>query len=320
MSYNRLQDEELIITERLQAEDMRMRQTKGYLATILSAVAYGSAPLMITLIYRNGFGVNSVAFYRVLFSAPVLALIVWFRRWESFRIRGKQILKIIALGVTGTVLTSMLLFQSYNHIDTGTATTIHFSYPVVVILLDMLICRRKPGKKIWIALGLCFARILMFIDPGGSFTCKGFLLALGSSFSFATYVLYLERSRIMEEMPFCSFTFWFFLISSVLMFPIALGSGELHGAIQPAGWAFMIGFALFDGLLATVLQEYGVNIVGSRAASIISAMEPVTSAALGVLFLNETMGIRNVIGIVLIIAATVYLVLRGQERPTGEGG
>ena len=63
-----------------------------------------------------------------------------------------------------------------------------------------------------------------------------------------------------------------------------------------------------------------MNAIGGRAASIISAMEPVTSAALGVLFLNETMGTRNVIGIVLIIAATVYLVLRGQERPTGEGG
>lgn len=295
-----------------------MKQTKGYFATVLSAVAYGSAPLMVTMIYRSGFGVNTVSFFRVLFPVPVMAVIVLLRKGESFRISGRQLLQLLLLGLTGTVMTSMFLFRSYNYIDTGTATTLHFSYPVLVILLDMLLYRQRPGKHLWFALGLCFAGILMFINPNGAFSWKGFFLAMGSSVSFALYVLYLDRSRILENMHFCPFTFWFFLVSSVLMFPIALLSGELRGEIRPVGWLLVFVFAMYDGLLATMFQEYGVNTVGSRASSIISAMEPVTSATLGVLVLNEQLGIRNVIGIVLIIAATIYLILRGNGDTIGE--
>lgn len=304
-----------------------MKQTKGYLATILSAVAYGSAPLMITMIYGSGFGVNSVSFLRVLFPVPILAIIVLFRKGESFALSGKKLLQIVLLGITGTVLTSMFLFRSYRHIDTGTATALHFSYPVLVILLDMILYKQKPGKHLWTALVLCFAGILMFISPGGAFSWKGLFLALGSSVSFALYVLFLDRSRILEDMPFYSFTFWFFLVSSVLMLPIALLSGELGRKTELVGWLMIIVFATYDGLLATMFQEYGVNTIGGRAASIISAMEPVTSAVLGVLVLSEEVRIRNIIGIALIIAATIYLILRdnrdgGQKDglPTGNSG
>ena len=53
-----------------------MKRTKGFLATILSAMAYGSAPMIAMLVYRYGFGVNSVSLMRVLLPVPVLALVV----------------------------------------------------------------------------------------------------------------------------------------------------------------------------------------------------------------------------------------------------
>ena len=57
-----------------------MKRTKGFLAAILSAVAYGSGPLLATLVYRHGFGVNSVSLMRVLLPIPVLALLVLLKK------------------------------------------------------------------------------------------------------------------------------------------------------------------------------------------------------------------------------------------------
>ena len=291
-----------------------MKRTKGFLATILSAMAYGSAPMIATLVYRYGFGVNSVSLMRVLLPVPVLALVVLLNKDASFRIRGRQVLQILALAVTGSVLTSLLLFQSIRFIDTGIATALNFSYPALVVLLDRLIYRQKAEKQQWIALLLCLAGVVMFISPGGTFTWKGFFLALGSGLAFALYVLYMDRSRIMEAMGFYSFSFWFFLFSTLLLVPLTLASGELRGGSAPAGWLLLLVFALVDGLAGTLLQECGVNAIGGKSASIASTIEPVTCAVLGAVFLHETVTPRSALGICLIVGATIYLFVGGRSR------
>ena len=290
-----------------------MKRTKGYIATILSAMAYGSGPLIVMLVYDRGFGVNSVSFFRVLFPVPVLTLLVLLKRGESLRITGRQALQILALAVTGSVLTCLLLFASIRYIDTGIATALNFSYPALVVLLDRLLYRQRADRHQWIALGLCLAGVLMFADPGGAFTWRGFLLALGSGLAFALYVLYMERSGIMETMPFLPFTFYFFLFSALLLLPFALVSGELRGGSGVTGWLLLAVFAFVDGLAGTLLQEYGVNAIGGRAASIISAMEPVTCTLLGAVFLEERLTLRSGAGICLIVGATVYLIAGGRR-------
>lgn len=290
-----------------------MKRTKGYIAAILSAMAYGSGPLIVMLVYDRGFGVNSVSFFRVLFPVPVLTLLVLLKRGESLRITGRQALQILALAVTGSVLTCLLLFASIRFIDTGIATALNFSYPALVVLLDRLLYRQRADRHQWIALGLCLAGVLMFADPGGAFTWRGFLLALGSGLAFALYVLYMERSGIMETMPFLPFTFYFFLFSALLLLPFALVSGELRGGSGVTGWLLLAVFAFVDGLVGTLLQEYGVNAIGGRAASIISAMEPVTCALLGAVFLEERLTLRSGAGICLIVGATVYLIAGGRR-------
>ncbi len=290
-----------------------MKRTKGYIAAILSAMAYGSGPLIVMLVYDRGFGVNSVSFFRVLFPVPVLTLLVLLKRGESLRITGRQALQILALAVTGSVLTCLLLFASIRYIDTGIATALNFSYPALVVLLDRLLYRQRADRHQWIALGLCLAGVLMFADPGGAFTWRGFLLALGSGLAFALYVLYMERSGIMETMPFLPFTFYFFLFSALLLLPFALVSGELRGGSGVTGWLLLAVFAFVDGLVGTLLQEYGVNAIGGRAASIISAMEPVTCALLGAVFLEERLTLRSGAGICLIVGATVYLIAGGRR-------
>ncbi len=294
-----------------------MKRTKGYAAAILSAVAYGSGPLLVTLVYGHGFGVNSVSFLRVLFPLPVLALTVALKKGESFRVTFRQGLQILVLAVTGSVLTSLLLFASIRYIDTGIATSLNFSYPVLVVLLDRLIYRQRAGKRQWIALGLCLAGVALFCDPGGAFTWKGFLLALGSGLAFALYVLYMDRSGIMLTMSFHAFTFYFFLLSSLLLLPFALVSGELRGGGDLTGWLLAAVFALVDGLAGTLLQEYGVNAVGGRAASILSAIEPVTCALLGAVCLAEAVTLRSALGICLIVGAAVYLIA-GETKNGGD--
>ena len=111
--------------------------------------------------------------------------------------------------------------------------------------------------------------------------CSIFTLALLSGVFYGFYVLYLDKSGILEEMGYLSFTFWMMLISSVILLPVTILFGQFSFAIPPAGWLFSLLFALDTGFVAVVFLEIGIVRIGSMRASILGAVEPITFIAAG---------------------------------------
>lgn len=149
----------------------------------------------------------------------------------------------------------------------------------------------------------------MFINLKGDIGPLGFTLALGSGITYGIYIIVLDKSKLLDTMGFYGFTFWFFLLSAAMLTPIAGLAGQLSLPVLPKAWLYIILFALDGGIVATAFLQIGINIIGGRKASILSALEPVTSLVLGVLFFNEAIGITKIVGICLIIASVIVLVI-----------
>ena len=109
------------------------RTVKGYLFSILSAVVFGSLPAIAKLIYAEGLNPLSLVFFRNALAVPVLFGIL---RWKkiSLRLTRRQAVQLCPIGLLCGLITPGLLFLSYVYISSGMATTIHFSYPVFVLL------------------------------------------------------------------------------------------------------------------------------------------------------------------------------------------
>lgn len=291
---------------------------KGYIFSILAALGFGSSPFLASYVFACDITPLMLGFMRVLFMTGLFAVIVLVRRGDSFRITGTQAAKTVFLALTGGVLTTAFLFKSYTCIDTSTATTLNFSYPVFVLLLGVLIYKEKLTRSTLVSFLLCVVGILMFCNPQGSFTWRGFFLALGSGITYGVYVLYIDKSHILEDMRFYPFTFYFFLFSSLIYLPVVLAAGEFSFSMTARGWVFAILFALDSGILATVFFQLGVQDIGSRKASILAAMEPVTSMVLGTAFLGEKLTIFNIIGVICVLASTTVLVVFGSREDEGK--
>ncbi len=289
----------------------------GYITVIMSAILFGAAPLFATFIYAYDISGTELAFLRVAVAVPAVGIFN-LARGEGFKIAWDKVLKIAIMALTGSVLTTVLLFESYSYIDTSVATTLHFSYPIVVLALSMLFYKEKTGVKTFLSFALCTVGILLFCNPVGGFTWCGFGLAIGSGFAYAFYVLYMDKSRILESISFGRFTFWFFTFSTILMLPVMLFMGLLPIRISTEGLILASAFSIGDGLTGTILLQIGIRRIGSRSASLISAVEPVTSVIAGYLFLNELLSIRSVLGVLFVLAATTYLIIsRSKEHPEG---
>ena len=117
----------------------------GYAAGIITGVTYGLNPLFAKPLLSMGVSVDTMLSIRYLLAVVILGVWLLFRH-ETFRVNKAQFLRLCVLGIL-FALSSMLLFQSYNYIPAGLATTIVFLYPVLVALI-MVVNRSRRLRTV----------------------------------------------------------------------------------------------------------------------------------------------------------------------------
>jgi len=67
-------------------------------------------------------------------------------------------------------------------------------------------------------------------------------------------------------------------------------------------------------VIAVMLFQIGVGIIGSQKSGILSTFEPITSSVIGILVFNEPFGIKSAVGTVLILLSVVLLESSGKSK------
>ena len=291
---------------------------KGYIFVILSAVLYGLMPLITTYIKADGANSYSLVFLRNALSLPALAALALWQQ-KTLKVPVKELPTIAIAAVFGCCLTPLLLYSSYDFIDSGTATVFHFVYPAVVVVGGMVFLKQKANAGTLISVLVCIVGIALFFDPAAALTAEGCIYSLLSSVTFAAYVLMLSAFSGRRATGFV-FTFYVALVCTVVMgiYCVATNNMALPGSAW--GWVLCAVFAILINAVATVLFQQGPFIVGGQRASILSTMEPITGVVVGALFLGEFAGksggsiARTVIGSALVVAATVMIALLDSKK------
>lgn len=285
---------------------------KGCLFVIVSAVIFGSMPLMATNIYADGINSVSLVFWRNFLSLPLLFLLAK-REKASMKISLAAIPSVAFIALFGCCLTPILLLSSYNYIASGTSTVFHFIYPALVVILEFVFFRKKIGKAGIISLALCIFGICLFYTPGAQLDAFGSMIALLSGLTYALYVVLLSAFRFKEISGFV-FSFYVSLISSVIMFLFCFVTEQFVVPATIKCLLLCILFAFTISGAAVVLFQRGTFYIGGARASILSALEPVTSVVIGAVIMHEAVGIGTVLGTVLVVAATVLISVAGNNK------
>lgn len=280
-------------------------QKKGVLLTILSAVLFGCNPLISKQIYALGGNSVTLSFYRMLITSIGFWIINKFYTREDFRVSGRELKKLFWCA-QGYCLTPYLLWSSYNYLPSGLATTIHFVYPVLVLLGSVIFYREKlNGKKIFSCL-LCVVGIVCFCQMSGDVTAFGIAIALLSGVTYTSYILLLDHSGLVDIHPY-KLSFWLAAIGAVELLIISVGTRTLTFDIEPAGWVLTVVFAIITGAVASTAFQLGTKYIGAQNASLLSTFEPLTSVAVGIIVYHEAMTTRTVLGIIAILLSVIIV-------------
>lgn len=281
---------------------------KRYFPGALAASTYGMNPLFTLPLYSDGMDPDSVLFFRYCLAMPVLFLLLKIKG-QSMKISLKELAALTVFGFTAA-FSSLALFLSYNYMGAGIASSMLFVYPVFVALLMRLFFHEKPAliTAVCILASLAGIALLYRNDRGDAISLTGTLLVLGSALAYAVFIVWVNKG-ILKNIPALKLNFYV-LLFGMLLYIIRLNFGE--NLILPGRsvlWLNIASLVLFPTVMSFLCTTASVQLIGSVKTSILGALEPVTAVCIAVAVFGEKITLRNIAGLVLIIAAVILVAL-----------
>ena len=280
----------------------------GYLCATLCAVLYGFMPLFTKIAYANGSDVLNVSFFRFFFCALFSLPIAWYRKEMSpFFLNRRETRWMLLLAACYSTL-PLTLYGSYRFINASLASALHFTYPVFVMILSVLVLRTPVEKTQIVCILLCMGGIVLLTQFDGRAGLWGIVLAMLSGLFYAFYVIALAKSGL-KEMPMMKMVFWLSVFTSAVLFLIAVAMRNPIGTGLPLkATAAHMGLAFFSTVFPLALFQRGLALVGAVKSTLLSTFEPITGVLIGVFVFHDVLTLRIAAGIVLILASVVLLV------------
>ena len=278
---------------------------KGYIYTALSAIIFGLMPLLTKIIIARGATSLTIAFFRVFYVTIVLFFVLKLKKID-LRLEKRELLSALLTSIFGSGLTIIILNESYNYVDTGIATSLHFLYPLFVAILCCFFYGEKIKKKQIISLSVALVGIMCFMSKGNG-SLFGYFLAIASGLTYAFYLVKMDKTGLVK-MNALKLSFYLALFTTIEIFTINLFVQDVVFKMDAIAYGLLLVLAFSSSFLATVLLQKGVLLLGSTRASFICLLEPVTSMIVGILFLGETLTLNKGLGgLAIIISLIIFL-------------
>lgn len=280
-----------------------IRRSKGKIYILASAFIYGLAPILAKVTYEGGANGITLTFLRAAMMVPFLYILIRAEH-KSVYVSKTDMSKIIILGVVGGTLPIALLYLSYNYIAAGLATTLHFIYPLIIVLASIFVYREKVTPIKMLSVMLVTIGIILFVEIETAADKIGVSLALLSGIFYSFYVIYLDKSGL-NRMDYIKLTFYTMLTMSASSLIFGMAVNGIDFDMTPKAWIYAGIISLLVSLLATPLFQAGVKYEGASTAGVLSTFEPITTTVLGFAFLGEHIGIVQIAGGAVIISGLV---------------
>ena len=289
-------------------------KAKGYALGVIAAATYGMNPLFALPLYEAGMNPESVLFFRYLFAIPVLGAMIKLRG-RDFKLKRKEVFPLIIMGLL-MALSSLTLFQSYNYMAAGIASTLLFVYPIMVALIMAFLFKEKLTLQTILCIILALGGIALLYkgEDGSTLSLLGVLLVIVSALSYAIYIVAANRP-LLREIATLKLTFYV-LVFGFSLFLVRVDFGaNLHVVDTWYLWGNLLALAVFPTAISFLCTTQAIQYIGSTPTAILGALEPLTAVFFGVTVFGESLTVRVGCGIMMIVFA-VTIIVAGSKVTT----
>jgi drug/metabolite transporter (DMT)-like permease len=274
-------------------------------AFLLLGSIWGSSFLWIK-IALDELGPFTLVGFRLLFGALGMLLVLLVRR-PAFPRDSKTWLMLALMGLTNTALPFVLISWGEIMIDSSVASILNSTTPLFTLVIAHFFLsdeRMTVPRALGLVLGFVGILLLFSRDLG----LQGFKTGLmGQAAVLAAAISYAGSSvfarRAFRKVPLLIQAAVPLFAADVLIWGGALAiESPLKLPDLPITWIALVWLGLLGSCVAYLLYFYLINNEGSTRSTLVTYMFPVIGVALGVLFLNEKLDMRLIIGALMVVA------------------
>jgi drug/metabolite transporter (DMT)-like permease len=278
-------------------------RSSGTVLCLASATCFGAMAAFGKLAYDQGATVGTLLSVRFVLAAALFWALTPLR--EVRALSRRDIVVALGLGAAGYALQAGCYFAALERIDASLLSLLVYTYPAMVAVAAVLIGRERLDRRRVAALALASSGLVLVLSGagGGALDPVGAALGLGAAVTYCTYILVSDTvtARIRPQVLAT-------IVCTGAAVTLTAGSaaiGDLRpGALTTAGWGWLACLAVVSTVGAISLFFAGLKRVGPTTASILSTAEPVVTVMLAFALFGESLGPIQVIGGLLVLAAT----------------
>jgi drug/metabolite transporter (DMT)-like permease len=272
---------------------------------------------MVKMSYEYSIDPVSLLLLRMVFSLPLYLLIwfLWGKPPADVIIRKRDYVGVIGAGIFGYYLASLFDFQGLQYITASLERLILFTYPTIVIIISRFLLKEQITKAQYLGIGVTYAGMLiifapqLFVAPHKDFWLGAGLIML----SAITYAFYLVSSGYyMKKFGTIRFTSMALSISAICIIIHFLILSDISAIATHPQEVYWLGgaMAVFSTVIPTFLISGAIKRIGASSIAIVGSLGPVSTIALAIIFLGETLTINQILGALVVIGGVLWISLR----------
>ncbi|HMB72077.1 MAG TPA: DMT family transporter [Gammaproteobacteria bacterium] len=274
------------------------------------SVLFSGKAIVVKLAYRYGVDAATLIALRMLFAAPIFAIVYVRCSRHAQPLTFGDHLKIGSVGIIGYYGASYLDFLGLQHITAGLERLILYLNPTLVLLLSVVMFARRPGRRDYLAFVVAYAGIAFALWH--DLRLEGDNVLLGVTLVFASavcYAVYLTASgELVSRVGAIRLTAHAMLAATagVVVQALVVDVGAMLEQPAEVYWLSLVN-ALFCTVLPVFATMVAVERIGAGKTSIAAMIGPVSTIFFAWILLGEGLSIWQACGTVLVLAGVLLL-------------
>lgn len=282
---------------------MRSKKLLGTICIIITTISYGLIPSLSFLSFAAGVETETLLFDKFLYAAILMWAFIFIKRID-FRLSREARMPMIVIMISYVGIATTL-YLSFDYISGSLATIISFTYPAIVIAIEMIRGRERVQVAKIIAviislIGMC----LIVWAPDMKIQIIGVMFAFGCALFYTVYIIELSSPKLKDVHPLVT-PGYVLAAATVFNFFRCLLSGNPLFTSNAEQFGYMLLLAVVCAFIAILCYCVGVRMIGPTNASIINTFEPACACVFGYFLIGDEITTFMAIGGALIITAVL---------------
>jgi len=224
------------------------------------------------------------------------------------------VFRILLLGTLFSVA-GVCAFIGFGLIPVGTYVVIFYCYPAIVAVISLFLGERLSMWG-WVALLLTIIGVALsspdFSEGLSGDNLPGVMVALLNAFIVAIY--FVVSGRLLRgHTALTQASAWACTGALIVLAGATLLSG-IHFPSEPGSLVALIGMAIVSTIMPVFALTIGIQKLGASRAAIVGSFEPLLTAIIAMIFLQQSMQPIQWIGGAVIVFSVILLQTLGAVR------